>query len=36
MVLQWEFEEMENIEKYVGEERFKKENSIWPKNFSMN
>ena len=24
MILQWEAEEMENIEKYVGEERFKK------------
>lgn len=23
MILQWEFEELERIEKYVGEERFK-------------
>lgn len=24
MILQWEFEELERIEKYVGEERFRK------------
>jgi malate synthase len=25
MILQWEFEELERIEKYVGEERLKRE-----------
>jgi malate synthase len=33
MILQWEFEELESIEKYVGEERLKTGNSIWQKNF---